>query len=138
MLSKLAELLRTLQLYTHIAHNYVKGPLFLQDHDFLGDLYKEYESDYDDLVERIIGLGKPCNLKELHKMSIASLELLPTEVKENKEYFVQILALERKLNDFANEVCKKDPSISEGTKQLVGDIANKSEKRMYKLKQRIG
>ena len=137
MLSRIAEILRLMQLYAHLAHNYVKGPIFLQDHDHLEDLYKEYESDYDATVERIIGLGMPCNLKEINKSAAESLFSMPTDVKENKEFFKKLIELEKMFCALVEETCKKG-GISEGTKQLIGELGNKSEKRLYKLKQRVG
>lgn len=133
---EIVKLLRVLQFYAHLAHNYCKGPLFFQDHTFLGDLYKTYEEDYDDLVERILGLGQQINLNEINKAAVVTIDSLPILVKENKEFFSTILSLEQKLSSSIDSICKSE-SLSEGTKQLIGEMANKSEKRQYLLKQRI-
>jgi leucyl aminopeptidase len=54
----------------------------------------------------------------------------------NEQFFEQQLAHEQQLCDMINKLCAvKD--VSEGTKQLLGDIANFSESRQYKIKQRL-
>ena len=53
----LAILYRAAQLLAHEKHNLVAGRTFFEDHEFLGDLYGTYETAYDGIVERMIGLG---------------------------------------------------------------------------------
>ena len=54
----------------------------------------------------------------------------------NEQFFEQQLAHEQQLGDMVDKLCKaKD--VSEGTKQLLGNIADMSEVRCYKIKQRL-
>lgn len=126
----LATLLRLMQFYAHIAHNKLGGETFFQDHAFLGELYAGYESDYDDVVERMIGLGEKVDLIEIHKKAADSLY----ECESYKECFKELLDMEKDLCDAIEKLVKDS---SEGTKQLIGGIADKSEMRQYKIKQRL-
>ena len=130
-------LLRASQLFTHHAHLTVKGSLFNQDHEFLSDIYQELESDFDAVSERMIGLGKESEYKlpEIMQKVNDKLKSAPMTVKENKELLKFQLELEKAICQQANMICKTP--VSEGTKQLIGDIANKSEIRQYKLSRRI-
>lgn len=127
-----AILLRYLQLYAHQAHNLISGPTFFQDHEFLGELYPAYEEDYDAVIERSIGLGKPINIQEVNQSAASSL---PADKGMNpKICFSSILSVEENLCRFIEKIVK---GYSEGTKQMLGNIADKSEVRQYKLKQRL-
>ena len=66
-LLKLASLFRSLQLYTHMAHNLTKGQTFLQDHGQFSEIYSFAESSYDGLIERAIGLGNEANIVEVNE-----------------------------------------------------------------------
>lgn len=135
-MEKIAILLNLLQSYSHNAHNLVKGPLFLQDHDFLGELYEGYQDDYDDVIERAIGLNIPISLNKIRLEAVQMLTKLPESEQENKNYLKNILSLEKNLCQTIEEYLASNP-VSEGTKQLLGEICNKSEKRQYKIQQRI-
>lgn len=126
-------ILRFLQLYSHNAHNLLKGPTFFQDHEFLGELYPAYEADYDAVVERTIGSKGAIDLISIQKMAIVQLEKTG-QCKSFDECFEEILHWEGVL---CKAIEKIAPQSSQGTMQLIGDIANKSEMRIFKLKQRI-
>jgi DNA-binding ferritin-like protein len=135
-MKELAILLRSMQLYTQNAHNLVDKGLFFQDHDFLGGLYETYDTEYDSIVERMIGLtdSSVVNLMEIQVAAINLIRSLPTKETDNIAYFMKIEDMEIKLRI---QVAKINQSVSIGTQQLIGDIANASEGRSYKLKQRI-
>ena len=135
-MKEIAILLRTMQLFAHNAHNMSKGSLFLQDHDYLGELYPLYEADYDSVVERMIGLGQQLDLLEVQVMAVEQLKSLPSMSQENKELFMLILDMEKSLCSLI-EAMIQGIKPSEGTKQLLGDICNNSEMRQYKLGQRV-
>jgi len=134
---ELIVLLRASQLFTHHAHLVVKGSLFNQDHEFLSDIYQELESDFDAVSERMIGLGKEAeySLPIITQKIAEKLKSAPTSVKENKDFFKYQLELEKQICQQVNALCKTP--ISEGTKQLIGDVGNRSEIRQYKLSRRI-
>lgn len=125
---------RMMQLYTHNAHNLVKGAVFFADHEHLGELYEKYSDVYDSLVERCIGRSIPLNLDMIQ---IEAAKALPssTGVKENKDFFKQILSCEKTMCSMIESLVKE--ATSEGTRQLLGSIADESEARQYKLVQRV-
>ena len=137
-MKELATLLRMMQLYTHNAHNNAAGPTFFEDHKFLGKLYPEYEVAYDSVVERIIGLYGVASL-DLHKIqeqAILMQDGMPVIEPDNKMYFAKILECEVKLCKHVEQLVTV-PGVTEGTKQLLGDLANESESRQYKIKARL-
>ena len=120
-----------MNIYAHNCHNTVACATFFQDHSFLADAYAAYDSDYDDVIERMIGLDLPCNLNEVHVLAVQNLQKLPYEYTENKQCFETLLQLEQAL---CQKVQAELTNSSEGTKQLLGEICNKSEARQYKIK----
>lgn len=135
----LAIALLVLKQYSHHAHHIVARVVFNQDHSTLGDIYTQADSDYDDVIERFIGLNGDENLDEAKILSIAAQKVasLPLKgVKENKELLKQALELIQGINAKI-EVLSKDPKSTAGTIQLIGDIANRHEVLVYKLKQRL-
>ena len=130
---------RVLSMFSQHAHQLAKGPLFFQDHCFLGEVYEAANSDYDAVSERIIGtMGcEHVNLHEIARSAFKELLKLPAnEVKQNSEFFEVILELESKTCMLVDQICKEE-STSEGTKQLVGEMSNQAEARKYKIKQRL-
>lgn len=135
MLYQIAVHFRFLQLFAHNAHNLVKGPNFFEDHEFLGDLYATYETGYDDTVERMIGLGEDPELMTLQQ---TAAELLKNEPQpdDNSLWFSRILTGERVLQTMVQK-CFAEGGYSQGTLNLLAQFADDSEKRVYKLQQRI-
>ena len=128
-MNDIAALLRFLQLYTHNAHNLCYGETFFQDHDYFGELYPAYEAAYDNVVERMIGLDLNPDLIQIQEISVSILKKYPSGS------FQTILEGEKKLCLKIQQLVPS--SQSEGTKQMLGDICDKSEIRQYKLKQRM-
>lgn len=131
-------ILRCLQLFAHNAHNTVARVIFFQDHEFLNEVYTAAETDYDSVIERIIGLfgSESINLNEIQVMAVQKLNKLPTQVKENSTLMQIILELEKELCMHIEQIVRQN-GITVGTEQMLGDIADKSEVRQYKLNQRI-
>jgi len=127
---QIAVLLRAMQLFTHNAHNLAHGQTFIQDHNFLGKLYPVYESAYDTVVERCIGLKGTCDL--------ASITMEAAEGATHMDIatpFQSILEAEQMLCTGIQETLTSE-QCSEGTKQMLGTLADESESRQYKLTQR--
>lgn len=135
-MKEIAILLRVLHLYSTNAHQLVARSSFFSDHEFLGEAYLKYEEDYDSVVERIIGLygEDSIDLVIIQDLAVQKLKTIPAKVDDNAIFFLHILALEKELCD---GIKKLMPQISEGSKQLFGEIANQSEIRQYKIKRRI-
>lgn len=128
--------LRMMNLYYHNAHHLAQGPTFESDHEMFGEFYGEVSDQFDDVVERSIGmdLKKPSDLCEQIRAVYSKLETLP-EVNTSKERFTVGLSLEDDLIKIVNLICKQD--VSAGVEQLVGEIGNRAEIRTYKIKQRL-
>lgn len=127
-----AIILRALQLYAHNAHNLAKGKTFLQDHEYLGELYSAYEGEYDSLVERMIGIGEEPDLNEITKE--AADAATANEFKDNDNAFSVLLVTEKEL---CSSIEKDMTDASNGTQNLLQTIADNSEMRQYKLKRRL-
>jgi DNA-binding ferritin-like protein len=131
--------LRAMQLFTHHAHNLVSRAVFFQDHDFFGEVYPQLESDYDSVIERVIGLQGEGQLalQQLLQAVVAKIASAPSVgVKENKVFFEYLLQQEQELCKLIEEICKM-PGVSQGTIQTIATIGEKSEIRQYKIKQRV-
>ena len=131
-MKRLAVLYRGLQLYAHNAHNLAKGKTFFEDHEYLGELYGAYESAYDSIVERMIGLDQKIDLKAI---TTEAADMAGTsDISDNDQAFRTILATEKELQTALEE---EDKSATFGTCNLLQDLADQSEARMYKLKRRL-
>jgi DNA-binding ferritin-like protein len=135
-MKEIAIIIRCLQFFTHNAHNLVARSPFFADHEFLGELYPLYESAYDSVIERFIGLhgAEAIDLNQIQVQATQLLLQYPCDGKENSKYFEKIIVMEQKLREKIKEMY---PSFSIGSQQLFGDLADKSEGRAYQLKQRI-
>lgn len=158
-LTKLAAMFRYLQFYAHAAHNVTKGSTFFEDHSFFGDLYGTYEGLYDDMIERLIGLGNSVNIPAITTEACSQFKsawpsmggesgavfggkALDITIRSNASVdsyslFSKLLEGESKVRD-AIEDCAKSGEVSQGTLNLLADIADKSEMRTYKMQQRVG
>ena len=127
----LAILFRTMQLFSHNAHNLAKGSTFFQDHEFLGELYPVYESAYDCIVERILGLGGDIDLVDTARQAASGVDMI-----DATRPFSSVLEAE-KLVCSAIEDLIKTSEMSEGTRQMLGNLCDESEVRQYKIGRRI-
>jgi DNA-binding ferritin-like protein len=135
----LSSLLRTLQLYAHHAHHICGRIVFNQDHAMLAEIYAKAETDYDDVIERFIGLKGEEALDESKVLMVAcqKVQSMPMkDVKENKELLKACLDLILQINAKIEPLCK-DPKATQGSIQMLGNIADKNEVLVYKLKQRL-
>ena len=134
-MEQLALLLKSLNIYAHNSHNLCKGSLFFADHAFLAELYEQADDQYDSVVERMIGLGQTPDLVKLNIMAADAIKAHPQNPPENKAMFQTILSM-------CNGICQhietlvKTPGMYEGTRQLIGSIADSIEANKYKLSQR--
>lgn len=132
-LQELAVCLRAAQLIAHELHNIVHGPTFFEDHEFLGELYGTYESAYDDVVERAIGLGEAIDIGKVTNDAVSTYN----KSDRSPDGWVEtILQLEDDIREDVDECMKM--GYSNGTQNFLQGIADDSEKRTYKLKQRHG
>jgi DNA-binding ferritin-like protein len=138
MLSRIAVQLKALNVYAHHAHNNCRGKTFFADHDFLGSTYDTADSDYDAVVERLIGTSaEAVDTISLHTEAVklvSSLQKSPGD--SNSNFFRVILNLEMSLCILIDK-CIESKKYPEGTNQLIGDIADRSMSRQYKVRQRL-
>lgn len=127
-----AIMLRALQLGAHNAHNLAKGPTFMQDHEHFAELYAAYEGEYDDVVERMIGLGVEIDLVAINKMA-ADLSAAMDNSSSDASFSV-ILAADKKLMATVED---EADSASLGSQDLLQKIADACERRQYKIQQRL-
>lgn len=129
----IAILLRALQFFAHRAHNDVRGATFFSDHSFLGDLYSAYEDAFDSVVERMIGLGMKPDIAAINSEACKMSAVSPNE-SDPKVLFGIILKSEEQLDDLIH---KEVPKSTDGVQNLLQGLADESEARQYKLKQRL-
>ena len=122
--------LRFKQLFGHNFHNLVKGESFFADHEFLSQWYSQGEEQYDSVVERMIGLGLKVDLVEIQEAAVDLLKKNPP-----LEFSTLELCEQQLIEQIENYIAKE--KISQGTLQLLGDIANQAEMNLYKIKQRL-
>lgn len=129
----LATAYRAAQFYAHFCHHACHGPTFMQDHSFFGELYSAYESAYDDLMERSIGLGGSPNYASITKDAADTFAGYAGDTKVQDMYqTVHDTELEiRHLIDSSLE------GQSQGTTNFLQGLADESEQRTYKLAQRL-
>jgi DNA-binding ferritin-like protein len=131
-MENIAIILRFLQLYAHQAHNLAKGQTFFSDHEFFNKLYHEYEEEYDSIVERCLGLGISCDIR---KVNNAAAKNLPDDNSlQTEKCLAEILKQEKNL---CAQIEGFYLNMSVGSQQLIGSIADNSEKRQYFIKRRL-
>lgn len=131
-MKRLAELYRAAQFYAHMAHNLASGPTFFSDHEFLGELYETYEKAYDDVVERMIGLGDNPNIPAI--TIAAAMEGKDHREQTTDQCFSYLSLMEREICD---EISKIVADTSDGTQNLLQGLADESEKRQFLIGQRL-
>lgn len=125
---------RALQMFAHRAHNKVKGATFGEDHEFFGELYPAYETAYDSLVERTIGLEKPVNITKINKAAAQMSDVAPAST--DRTNFLKIILAGEK--DLCSMIAKENDKASLGTQNLLQQLCDDSEARQYQIKQRLG
>lgn len=132
LLAQLAVQLRTLQFNAHSFHNAVSGPAFLANHAYLGELYLKYESQADDVTERIIGTGPKPNLVMILQKAVQQLQEPPESAEE---MFAVLLQGEQQVQQIAEQF---QGQCSQGVMNMVAGISDESEQHCYRFKQILG
>lgn len=133
---KLVAQLRAMQIISQAAHHNCKGSLFFQDHSALGNFYDELQDEYDRAAEKYVSLYGSYDINQIMQMVVSSMQGVPSQVKENKEYFTSLLGKEKEVSSMADMLVRQG-GFSEGDKNLLADIGTKSGSRQYLIKQRI-
>jgi len=129
---------RSLSEYYQVAHWTCKNSTFFADHLLFERLYGEASSAIDSIAEKMIGVGDgadklslPVILKGIYEKT----KSLPYLASENKVYCEAALAMENELQDYCAKYDSEANSV--GCKNMVADLADKSQNRIYLLKQRL-
>jgi hypothetical protein len=130
-LQPLAVHLRAMQLLYHNFHHLVSGVSFFSDHKFFGSSYSEIESNYDSVVENIIGFGSIIDLSTLQ----CDAAKMMVDLSSGEDFFSSALIAENQLQLLIEDISKEQ--LYQGTINLIGAIAEASKSRIYKIKQRI-
>jgi len=125
---------RCAQFTAHNFHNFAKGYSFFADHKFLGSLYGTYEEAYDALVERTIGSGKDIDLRDITSQAAERAAAFSAESMSCDEMFATLQSMEESICAWVKTYT---PGASIGTVNLLAGLADASEARQYKLKQRV-
>lgn len=134
-MKEIATFLRFKQLLAHCMHNTISGPTFFADHDFLGDFYEQAAKQYDSVIERLIGSGETIDIIAIQTKAANLLNSVSTlNINNPQTCFAELLKVE---NELSSEIDQAAKSVSQGTMQLLGDIANEAQINIYKLKQRL-
>lgn len=133
---KLVAQLRGMQIIAQAMHHNCKGSLFFQDHGALGGFYEELQDEYDRAAEKYVSLYGSYDINQVMSMVVASMQGVPSQVKENKEFFTILLGKEKEVSSMVDMLVRQG-GYSEGDKNLLSDIGTKSGSRQYLIKQRI-
>lgn len=137
MFQDLLAQLEALQYYYKTGHWQVKNNIFYSDHLLLDRLSSEAEERVDQVAEKAIGVTGDVtivNLPEVLKKIFAHTKGLTFASPENSKYFEDALKLEQALISFCTQ---NEPTQTLGVKNMLADIADEAEGRVYLLKQRL-
>ena len=134
-LTKLAARFRAMQLFAHNAHLLSKGPCFFQDHEAFGEFYPVYESAFDALIERTIGLGSEYDAQASFKMT-GDMLASTWGCDEPEDCFEKLMDFEKKIcSDVTDILTRMD--TTQGVANFLQGLCDESESRQYKIKQRL-
>jgi DNA-binding ferritin-like protein len=132
-LTNLAIVFRASQLVAHHLHHTVKGVGFLEDHEFLGEVYGAYEQGYDDTIERMLGTGQKVDINTVITAAAAAAKNMLSKYPDVTKWASTVMEIEKHIRaeiDAAMDQC------SAGTQNLLAGFADDSEKRTYKASRR--
>lgn len=134
-MDQLATLYRAAQFYAHAAHNFAKGATFYQDHEALGELYGAYEEAYDSIVERMIGNGEPFSIQQILTNATAEANKYADPSTFSQVTSFQVLqGMEQRIRA---SIDIQIGAQTQGTQNLLAQLADDSEMRSYKIGQRL-
>lgn len=127
---------RILHLYYHYCHLLLTGPTFVADHGLFKKFYKQLALDYDSLSEQFIQ-----NIDKQEFDTVIINQLLSEELSKFK---IEQLSLEEMFDyglsfeeEFYSNLTKLDKQAPIGLRNLLGAIAEQSDTRKYKIRQRL-
>jgi DNA-binding ferritin-like protein len=110
------------------------GPVFFSDHSFASDTYTSAADAYDSVIERCIGMHDYGN-EELKSINEEACKNMAVSTYQSPEQAFKTFMMIEKL--LCQSLAEEMKGASEGTKNLLAQLADDSEVRQYKLKQRL-
>lgn len=131
----LLALTRAMNLFYHHLHNTASGVAFEGDHEMMLDFYGQLDDEYDTINERHQRLIGPISMGELVEILENSCEVLESIPEGDfRSSLEQALKLESILG---SEINLAMVGASQGTINMLAQIADDSEVRCYKIGQRL-
>ena len=130
--------LYALEYFYKTAHWTVSRSIYYGDHLLFDRLSEEAGERTDQVAEKAIGVTgniSIVNLPAVLKRVYAIITPLSYENTENSKYFEDGLKLEQSLLEFCKSNSQTAPSF--GTQNMLQDIADEAEGRVYLIKQRL-
>lgn len=135
MFKELLILTRALNLIYHHMHNVAKGQSFFSDHKALAKIYDELDSDYDNLVERRIGLTGSFDRASLSEVLQQACEIVSSMPEsEMNEMFNFAMSIE---SEYVRELKNAEAGQSSGTVNMLQGLSDASEVRAYLISRRL-
>ena len=144
-MAQYAAMCRAMELWFHAAHHTTRGTAFFGDHaDLYGTLYDKSHSDFDDAVEKAIGLtndegiANPLTITTTACKVLANyptptnctaLSMASTALEIEKDYIELVTAIFHELEGAG--------SLSLGLDDMLMATVNEHEGHVYKLQQRV-
>ena len=129
---------RAMNLITHHFHNICGRVGFFGDHAFFNEVYEALDAAYDSVAERLIGLHDSTAVPLIQVLEASNMKLkqLPQDYKDNAQMFQVLLQLENEMKGIIEEYIKSG-QYSQGTVNMLAQLADDSEMRIYKIKRRL-
>lgn len=139
MFKRLFGLARGLQFTYQQIHWLSKNTISYQDHLLADRLYDSIEAEVDPIAEKSIGVLKSIEAIDTIdslKYMAGCFKNFPKSPKENAEMFKHALEKELELINHCEECCEAEGN-SLGFDNMLADIADRAEGRVYLLQQRL-
>ena len=136
---KLLSCLRSKSIFYQHIHWTSKNVVSFQDHLLAERLYNAVEDEIDPVAEKAMGICKDPSVVDpniITAMVAEKLKLVPMFGKENGEMFKSALTMEQEFIKYCTDY-SKIPGVSLGVQNMLADMADHAEGRVYLLQQRI-
>lgn len=127
---------RVLHLFYQYCHNLSFGPTFVGDHKMFKDFYEQLVDDYDKITEYTIAHIKQSEFEtsKINQAISQKLQQFQVEKMSMTKMCKSSTALEL---EFYSSLVNLNNVGDIGLKNMVGDFAERSNVRQYKLRQRL-
>lgn len=129
--------LRSMNLFYHNCHITIAGPTSVADHKLFGKFYKKTGKECEAIGKVLVSVFKdPLDMQSMLPAIARNLAPVTKQYTSPQDCFNGGEMLENELLRLCQTV-EQDPTASVGIKELTGDIAVCSQKRLYKINQRL-